>query len=285
MGAKKDWERNTSGMVKAAKKKREAAIERTDKAIKQLIKENQPINFHSVAKAANVSVPWLYKEIEIKERIQQLREQQRLKVKLDEGRKTSTASKDAIIATLKKKIKQQDEEIKQLREQLKVAYGQVRTKQDSSILIDSLRARCDELEHQLQEAISQSSSQTSKLKFNVTSINKKTSSISDSIRAELDQLKITLNPTLTKTIKSKSEKVVLAAIEALKEQLQKADIPNPGGWLNKAIKEEWTIEKGITKQESPRPQERIVKASDKPQKEKISLTQLKKLSSIFNKDE
>ena len=285
MATKKDWERNTSGMVKAAKKKRKAAIERTDKAIKQLIKENQPINFHSVAEAANVSVPWLYKDVEIKERIQQLREQQRLKVKLNEGRKPSSASKDAIITTLKKKIKQQDEEIKQLREQLKVAYGQVRSKQDSSILIDSLRARCDELEHQLEEAISQSSSQTSKPKFNVTSINKKTTSISDSIRAELDQLKINLNPTLTKIIKSKTEKVVLAAIEALKEQLQKSDIPNPGGWLNKAIKEEWTAEKGITKQESPRPQDRIAKASDKPQKEKLSLTQLKKLSSIFNKDE
>ena len=285
MAKKKDWERNTSGMVKAAKKKREAAIKRTDKAIQQLIKQNQSINFHSVAKAADVSVPWLYKDIEIKERIQQLREQQRLKVKLDEGRKPSSASKDAIIVTLKKKIKQQDEEIKQLREQLKVAYGQVRTKQDSSILIESLRARCDELEHQLQEAINQSSSKTSELKSNVTSINKKTSSISDSIKDELDQLKINLNPTLTKTIKSKSEKVVLAAIEALKEQLQKTDVPKPGGWLNKAIKEEWKVEKGITKQESPRPQERIVKASDKPQKEKVSLTQLKKLSSIFNKDE
>ena len=110
-------------------------------------------------------------------------------------------------------------------------------------------------------------------------------SISQPVQDELDKLKIKLNPTLIKIIKSKSEATVLEAIEALKEQLQKADIPNPGGWLNKAIKEEWVVEKGIAKQESPRPQERIVKATDKPQKEKVSLTQLKKLSSIFNKDE
>ncbi len=276
MSKKKDWERNTSGIVEAAKKKKKATAERTEKAIQQLIKENKPINFHSVAKAANVSVPWLYKEIEIKERIQQLREQQKLKIKLDEGRKPSTASKDAIIVALRNKIKQKNKEIDELKEQLKMAYGQIRTNPDSSILIESLRDRCDELERQLQ---------TSESKSNVTSINKKTTSISDSIQAELDQLKINLNPTLTKIIKSKTEKVVLAAIEALKEQLQKSDIPNPGGWLNKAIKEEWTAEKGITKQESPRPQDRIVKASDKPQKEKLSLTQLKKLSSIFNKDE
>jgi hypothetical protein len=285
MAKKKDWERNTSGMVKAAKKKRESAIENTEKAIRQLIKENKPINFHSVANAANVSVPWLYKEVEIKERIQQLREQQRLKIKLDEGKKPSTASQDAIIATLKKKINQQDEEIKQLREQLKVAYGQVRTNQDSSILVESLRTRCDELERQLQKAINQSASTTPKSKSKVTSFSKKTLSISDSIQDELDQLKIKLNSTLTETIKNKSEEVVLAALEALKDQLQKADVPNPGGWLNKAIQEEWTVEEGITKQESPRPQERIVKAHDKPQKEQVSLTQLKKLSSIFNKDE
>lgn len=276
MSKKKDWERNTSGIVEAAKKKKKATIERTEKAIQQLIKENKPINFHSVAKAANVSVPWLYKEIEIKERIQQLREQQKLKIKLDEGRKPSTASKDAIIVALRNKIKQKNKEIDELKEQLKVAYGQIRTNPDSSILIESLRDRCDELERQLK---------TSESKFNVTSINKKPAFVSDSIQAELDQLKINLNPTLTKTIKSKSEKVVLAAIEALKEQLQKADIPNPGGWLNKAIREEWTVEEGIAKQELPRPQEKIVKASDKPQKEQISLTQLKKLSSIFNKDE
>lgn len=285
MAKKKDWERNTSGMVKAAKKKREAAIEITEKAIRKLIKENKPINFHSVANAANVSVPWLYKEVEIKERIQQLREQQRLKIKLNEGKKTSSASKDAIITTLKNKITQQNEEIKQLREQLKVAYGQVRTNQDSNILIESLRARCNELERQLQEAISQSTPTTSKSKSKVTSISKKTFSISNLIQDELDQLKIKLNSTLTKTIKSKNEAVILAAIEALKDQLQKADVPNPGGWLNKAIQEEWTVEEGITKQESPRPQERIVKASDKPQKKQVSLTQLKKLSNIFNKDE
>ena len=285
MAKKKDWERNTSGMVKAAKKKREATIENTEKAIRQLIKENKPINFHSVANAANVSVPWLYKEVEIKERIQQLREQQRLKIKLDEDKKPSSASKDAIITTLKNKIKQQDEEIKQLREQLKVAYGQVRSNQDSTILIESLRARCDELKRQLQEAISQSTSTTSKPKSKITSIREKALSISNSIQDELDKLKIKLNSTLTKTIKSKKEEVVLAAIEALKDQLQKADVPNPGGWLNKAIQEEWTLEEGITKQESPRPQEKIVKAFDKPKKEQVSLTQLKKLSSIFNKDE
>lgn len=278
MAKKKDWERNTSGIVEAAKKKKEAAIERAEKAIRQLIKENQPINFHSVSKAANVSVPWLYKEIEIKKRIQQLREQQKLKIKLDEGRKPSTASRDAIIVALRNKIKQKNKEIDELKEQLKVAYGQIRTNPDSSILIESLRDKCDELERQL-EAVKISSS-----KSKVTSIDQK-NSISESILVELDKLKIQLNPTLSKTIKSKSEAIVLAAIEALKEQLQKTDIPNPGGWLNKAIKEEWTVEKGITKQESPRPQERIVKASDKPEKEKVTLTQLKKLSSIFNKDE
>ena len=94
---------------------------------------------------------------------------------------------------------------------------------------------------------------------------------------------VKLNSTLTKTIKVASDETVFDAVEALKDQLTKQDIPNAGGWLNKAIQEGWTKSE-TTHQQSNKPEQKIVKATDKPQKEQISLTQLKKLSSIFNKD-
>jgi Family of unknown function (DUF6262) len=115
MNKQTNWSRNTDGMLEAAKKKREDAISSTEKAIRQLIKENKPINFHTVAEAANVSVPWLYKEIEIKERIQQLREQQKLKIKIDEGKQPSETSSYAMITALKNRIKQQELEIVELK--------------------------------------------------------------------------------------------------------------------------------------------------------------------------
>ncbi len=108
--------------------------------------------------------------------------------------------------------------------------------------------------------------------------------ISNEIKSELEALEIELNSTLTKTIKAATEQTVFNGIEALKDQLTKQDIPNAGGWLNKAIKEGWTKSE-TTHQQSNKPEQKIVKATDKPQKEQVSLTQLKKLSSIFNKDE
>ncbi|MEN9518448.1 MAG: hypothetical protein RLZZ381_1036 [Cyanobacteriota bacterium] len=119
----------------------------------------------------------------------------------------------------------------------------------------------------------------------VTPINKKKQSdLSPDILTQLQIVGVKLNPTLAKTIKATSDETVLDAIEALKDQLTKQNIPNAGGWLNKAIKEGWTKSE-TTHQHSNKPEQKIVKATDKPQKEQISLTQLKKLSSIFNKDD
>lgn len=52
-------------------------------------------------------------------------------------------------------------------------------------------------------------------------------------------LKISLNPTLTRTIKSAPEELVFGAIEALKEVIANGNVSRPGGWLNKAIQEGW----------------------------------------------
>lgn len=68
----------------------------------------------------------LYNNRELRERIESLRQQQaeaptpkQIKREIDEN------NKDAVIASLKRKIKRLEEEKKQLREQLKVAYAEV----------------------------------------------------------------------------------------------------------------------------------------------------------------
>ncbi|EGD51936.1 hypothetical protein TheetDRAFT_1180 [Thermoanaerobacter ethanolicus JW 200] len=50
-----DHKRNTEGLAKAREKKSEECQERVDKAIQQLLKEKEKINFNSVAERANVS--------------------------------------------------------------------------------------------------------------------------------------------------------------------------------------------------------------------------------------
>ena len=266
--------RNVTGLRTNAQKKRIQTLEKTEEAIKKLIKENKTINFNSVAETANVSKAWLYKESEIKERIQHLRQQQSKKSNKLVKKNISNDSKDSIIKTLKNKSKKLEQENKQLQEQIQALYGELK-------IIDFLKQRNQQLERENKEL-------KTKIEKNTAfySIEKEANSsiYNVLIENELHELKIKLNTTLIKTIKSASDKTVLDAIEALKDQLTKQDIPNAGGWLNKAISEGWTKSE-TTHQQFSKPEQKIVKAIDRPKKEQVSLTQLKKLSSIFNKDE
>jgi len=63
---------NPDGLRVPQKKKQ--ALERTDKAISQMVKERK--STFTVAEAAGVSVAYLYKHDSIKQRIDQLRKQQ-----------------------------------------------------------------------------------------------------------------------------------------------------------------------------------------------------------------
>ena len=52
-------------------------------------------------------------------------------------------------------------------------------------------------------------------------------------------MRIKLNTTLTKAIKSASVEIVLSAIEALTEAMAKGNIERPGAWLKRAIEGRW----------------------------------------------
>ncbi|BDG46333.1 DUF6262 family protein [Parageobacillus sp. KH3-4] len=101
-------------------------FQKVDEAIKRLIRANESINFNSVANEAGVAKATLYNHPELRERIETLRQQQaqaptakRIKREMNEN------NKDALIESLKRKIKKLEDENKQLREQLKVAYAEI----------------------------------------------------------------------------------------------------------------------------------------------------------------
>ena len=114
---------NTEGLKKAAKSKKKNAIEATEKAIKELIKENKTISFSAVAQIANVSRAYLYQNKDIKERIESLRSSTFSKKSVPSQLRPSESSKDTIIATLKQRIEKLDRENYGLRSHLEVAYG------------------------------------------------------------------------------------------------------------------------------------------------------------------
>ena len=106
--------------------------------------------------------------------------------------------------------------------------------------------------------------------------NNKKAEISDKIKSELEALSIPLNTTLTKTIKSASEELVLHAIEALKEAMKTGDISRPGGWLNSAIQSGWTKNEPQNQQASIYKQT-VYSALLEPEEELIDPEQLKQL--------
>jgi hypothetical protein len=124
------WKRNTNGLQRAAQQKAERTKQRAEETIARFIRERRPITFKGVAQAAQISTAWLYANEDIKERIIHLRSQQAPKAQMavPAREQASNASKERMIAALQKRVKEQAAEIRELKRQLEVVYGQL-TKQ------------------------------------------------------------------------------------------------------------------------------------------------------------
>lgn len=123
-------EYNRTEQLKELHSKRKAITqEKVDKAIQRLIKAQKPINFNSVANESGVTKKTLYDNKNIRERIEILRYQQsQVPTPSQVKREMDDNNKDAIIASLKRKIKRLEEENKELKEQLKINYGEIYNK-------------------------------------------------------------------------------------------------------------------------------------------------------------
>ncbi|PSB00850.1 DUF6262 family protein [Merismopedia glauca] len=268
---------NNLKQVQSARK--EDAAERVNRAIERLQKINAKINFTTVAKEANVSVSYLYKYPEIKRRVAEERNQQRSFPTAPVSKPNSSAGAK-VIARLKDRIQQLERENQELKRKNEALAGQV-------YRVHYLQEQVERQQQVIEDLTSRLKDQQSATK--VTSItSKRKATVCDQIQSELESLGIELNPNLAKTIKGASESTVRDAIAAFKEQLTKKDIPNPGGWLNQAIKEGWTKPEPIS-QTFPTPvtpASQVVTASPQPDKELVSIDKLGQLSAIFKqKDE
>ena len=121
------WKRNTDGLQRSAHQKAELTKQRAEEAIALLLRERRPITFKGVAEAAQVSTAWLYGNKDIKERIIHLRSQQapKAQIVLPVREQASNVSKETMIAALQKRVKEQAAEIRELKRQLEVVYGQL----------------------------------------------------------------------------------------------------------------------------------------------------------------
>jgi len=122
------WERNVEGLRAHAQQKAAETRARAEAAITQLIREQRPVNFRTVAQTAEISASWLYGNEIIKQRILHLRSQQTpnaVRAKLPAREQASSSSKDVMIAALRQRIGKLEKENSDLKRQVEVANGLV----------------------------------------------------------------------------------------------------------------------------------------------------------------
>ncbi|MUG93083.1 hypothetical protein F7734_11795 [Scytonema sp. UIC 10036] len=129
---------------------------RTEQAIQKLLKEKKSINFGSVAQEAGVSRTWLYNQIEIRDKIEELRNKDL--VKKNQNSKTSktletqtvtSTSKTSVVKELEQRIKKLETENLVLRQHLEVVYGM--SSEELVRTVEVLQVENGELKRQIQE--------------------------------------------------------------------------------------------------------------------------------------
>jgi hypothetical protein len=120
-------ERRATALRQAAQAKQHAAVARAETAIRALIKNQQEINFRSVARAAGVSLDFLYGNDDIRSRIEKLRNQQ--KTRSAPAPSPEHADNSDIVHILTEKLRRERgarrTSVSQLEEQLAAAHGEL----------------------------------------------------------------------------------------------------------------------------------------------------------------
>lgn len=239
------------------KQRKQDCIDRTEKAISKLLQNHERVSFGAVARSANVSVSYLYKYSEVKERIQNLRKQQVESArKLTRPQTASEKSKQVIINQLRERIKNLEWEKKELKKQNEKITGElyrIGTK------LDLFEGICHENQKKAEEIRNlKIELETTQKELNTCQIellenNPKITSITpqiqpssssqkldDDLNFKLSKLEVKLNATLKKIISSKTQQEVNNAISAVEEYLSTGKkVKSKVGLLRKALEESW----------------------------------------------
>lgn len=143
--------RNVEGIRQNAQQKHQQAVQRAEEAIRRLLNQKRSVNFKAVAEAAGVSIPFLYQNQILKERIIHLRKQSAVPVSLKGKQCLTDASKESIIETLRLRIKTAESENQTLKQQLEVVYGQLLQSQQTP----SIRPKFEEMEQGLRQTLAE----------------------------------------------------------------------------------------------------------------------------------
>ena len=106
--------------------RKDTTRQKAESALMRLVKSGGAINFNSVARESGLTKATLYNNTDIRQSIEQLRMQQaRLPSPGQVKREMSDCNKDAVIASLKRKLQRLEQENTELRKQVKINYAEL----------------------------------------------------------------------------------------------------------------------------------------------------------------
>ena len=230
----------TENLLKAQLVRKEDAKERALQAIETLEKRGAKVNFRSVAREANLSVSYLYKYDDIKQRIAEIRQQQDSLPRQFKPKSDSSYSK--VLGRLKDRIKKLEAEntkLKGINEGLAGKVHRIHFLEDQverqKQIIEDLQTRMKELQVNLDRANV----------IPLTPVKKSSQSesnesiLTEKLQAEISEVGIRLNQSLIKLINSSTEKRVVEALEVVKERLAVSKVKSKVGLFRSALVEGW----------------------------------------------
>jgi len=120
--------KSLEALQRSREQRHQEALQHADEAIQRLIRDQRPVNFHTVAEMGQVSLAWLYREQSVRQRIEHLRAQNVPPLSLPSKERASDASKEAMLAALRQRVKNLEAENRELKLQIEVLYGQLMMK-------------------------------------------------------------------------------------------------------------------------------------------------------------
>jgi hypothetical protein len=123
---------NLENLKAAAAARTAATVTRADAGLREMLRTGQPVTFRGLARHAGVSLDFLYSNTALRQRIQQLRDQQRTQPgsTTSRGETTGAASPEttSVVATLTAQLTdlkhRHREETARVRRELEAAHGE-----------------------------------------------------------------------------------------------------------------------------------------------------------------
>jgi hypothetical protein len=119
---------NPDNLRQAAARKSAAAETRAEQGLREMIRRNEPITFRGLAQTAGVSVDFLYRHTQIRQRVEHLRAQQR-NTPTPAATTVHNDTPSSVVRTLTGQLaalrQQHRDEVHQLRQALETAHGEI----------------------------------------------------------------------------------------------------------------------------------------------------------------